>query len=85
MPEDYKVLHGEMKKRRKRSLLTQQEVADAVGMSKSEISRIENGRHRPYFNTVKKIAAALGADPEEFVLWIELENGNGSSHRNGGK
>ena len=40
--------------------LTQQELADLVGTSHSQISRIESGRHRTNLDTLQRIAKALG-------------------------
>ena len=40
--------------------LTQQELAESVGTSHSQISRIESGRHRTNLNTLVRIASALG-------------------------
>ena len=39
--------------------LSQQELADLVGTSNSQISRIESGRHRTNFDTLLRIARAL--------------------------
>ncbi len=39
--------------------LSQQELAEPVGTSHSQISRIESGRHRPNLETLQRIAAAL--------------------------
>jgi len=40
--------------------LTQQELADRMGSTKSVISRIESGRHRINANTLRRLAEALG-------------------------
>lgn len=39
--------------------LSQQELADLVGTSHSQISRIESGRHRTNLETLQRIATAL--------------------------
>lgn len=39
--------------------LTQQELADIVGTSHSQISRIESGRHKTNFDTLARMAHAL--------------------------
>ena len=39
--------------------LSQHELADLVGTSHSQISRIESGRHRTNLETLQRIAAAL--------------------------
>ncbi len=40
--------------------LTQEELAHLVGTSHSQISRIESGRHKTNFETLRRIADALG-------------------------
>ncbi len=39
--------------------LSQRELADRVGTSFTQISRIESGRHKPNFETLLRIARAL--------------------------
>lgn len=43
--------------------LTQKELGDKVGVSKSEISKIENGRGIT-FSTINKLSEALGVEPQ---------------------
>ena len=50
-------------KRRKELGLTQEQVAEKVGVSKSEISKIENGRPIT-FSTINKISEALNVATE---------------------
>ena len=40
--------------------LTQQELADRMGTTKSVISRIESGQHRSGTDTLRRLAEALG-------------------------
>lgn len=40
--------------------LTQQELADRMGSTKSVISRIESGQHRTNVDTLRRLAEALG-------------------------
>jgi DNA-binding XRE family transcriptional regulator len=47
--------------------LTQDQLATAVGMMRSNISRIEAAKHRPTLETVEKIAKALKASLVELV------------------
>ncbi len=54
---------------RERKFITQEELSARTGMSVSNISRVENGLQRPRITTVRKLAAALGIDPEELVEW----------------
>lgn len=44
---------------RTRSQISQQQLADLVGTSHSQISRIESGRYKPAGTTLQKIARAL--------------------------
>lgn len=50
---------------RKRSKLTQRELAEAIGKSTKAISHFENGHYTPSVDTTEKIAAALKASPDE--------------------
>lgn len=57
--------------------LTQEELAERVGTSHSQISRIESGRHRPNLDTLERIAHAL-----DLKLLVEFESTkNGRSKR----
>ncbi len=57
-------------RRRKELGLTQEQLGEKVGVSKSEISKIENGRGLT-FSTINKLADALGVSAE-----IELKPKN---------
>ncbi|HUF42227.1 MAG TPA: helix-turn-helix transcriptional regulator [Verrucomicrobiae bacterium] len=48
-----------IRKLREAKGLTQDQVATAVGMMRSNISRIEAAKHRPTLETLEKIAKAL--------------------------
>lgn len=50
-------------KRRKELGLTQEQLGEKVGVTKSEISKIENGRGLT-FSTIKKLSDALGVSAE---------------------
>lgn len=50
-------------KRRKELGLTQQQLGDKVGVTKSEISKIENGRGIT-FSTINKLSEALGVSAQ---------------------
>lgn len=52
--------------------LTQQELADRMGTTKSVISRIESGRHRTSTDTLRRLAAALDGHA---VIGFEFEPG----------
>jgi transcriptional regulator with XRE-family HTH domain len=48
-----------IKKMRKKQGLTQQELADKIGVSQKDVSRWENGKREPSITTLNKIADAL--------------------------
>jgi ribosome-binding protein aMBF1 (putative translation factor) len=48
-----------IRKLRETKRLTQEQLAAAVGMMRSNISRIEAAKHRPTLETLEKIAKAL--------------------------
>ncbi len=67
---------------RKRKFLTQQQLADRIGTSKANISKLETGAQEPRPSTVLKLAEALGVSPEELVDW---EAGTGDRDADKGK
>ena len=54
------VINMELKIKRKKKLLTQQQLAELVGVDRTLISKIESGAATPSVTTAKKIAAVLG-------------------------
>jgi len=52
----------DLKHEREKKLLTQQQLADLVGVDRTLISKIESGTSSPSVTTAKKIAAVLGFD-----------------------
>lgn len=58
--------------------LSQQQLADLVGTSHSQISRIESGRHRTNLDTLQRIAEALDLN---LVLGFERRNKSGRIQR----
>lgn len=57
---------------------SQQELADLVGTSHSQISRIESGRHRTNLQTLQRIATALNRN---LVLGFETTDDKGRPQR----
>ena len=57
---------GRLKTLREARGLTQQQLADATGMNRFGIAKLEQGVSEPYWPTVLKIAAALDVDCREF-------------------
>lgn len=58
--------------------LTQQELAEKVGTSYTQISRIESGRHKPNVETLLRIAHALDL---KMLLGFEASTKEGRSKR----
>lgn len=47
--------------------LTQAELASLVGISRAEISHLENGKRAPLVRTFDKLCKALSCDPSELL------------------
>lgn len=60
---------------RKRAGLTQSQLANALNVSRSAVSRIETGERRVEFSEMLKIANVLGV-PLSVISPIEQQNGN---------
>ncbi len=58
---------SKIRKLRESKGLTQEELAIAVGMMRSNISRIEAAKHRPTLETLEKIARALKVAVAELI------------------
>jgi transcriptional regulator with XRE-family HTH domain len=52
---------------RQRKALTQQQLAERAGVNRVTIARIEGGKDEPFPTTVRKVADALGVEPEELL------------------
>ena len=65
-----------LKEVREGCLVTQEELAQRSGVGKASISRIETGHHVPRFSTIRKLAAALGVDPQTLVERNEIGAGS---------
>ena len=52
---------------RKKNKLTQEEVAEKVGVHISTLGRIERGESNPPIQTINKIAQALKVKPKELL------------------
>ena len=62
--------------RRARLGLTQQELAERMGTTKSVISRIESGQHRSGTETLRRLAEALGGHA---VIGFEFDSNPASA------
>jgi transcriptional regulator with XRE-family HTH domain len=52
---------------RKRSLMTQEQLAERSNIAASTVIRIERNQVEPHGSTIRKLAGALGVDPHELV------------------
>lgn len=52
--------------------MTQEELAQRVGLKKQNISRYENARVEPNIRTAKRIAEALGVSLEEMAVGVTV-------------
>lgn len=52
---------------RRRRVLTMEELAEKSGVGRNTIWRLENGKMGGQPRTIRKLAAALGVEPEELV------------------
>jgi len=52
-----------LKELRESHFLSQADLAQKAGVSKDTINRLESGKQRPTFQTIRKLAKALGVEP----------------------
>ena len=62
---------------RQRKALTQQQLADRAGVNRVTIARIEGGKDEPFPTTVRKVADALGVEPEDLLEPVVAPKANG--------
>ena len=73
MPET-KILIGErIKTLRKRAGLTQERLAERVGLDARHLSRLETGKHFPTLDSLERIAEVLGVELAEFFQFPGAE------------
>lgn len=58
---------AKLKSLREQQVLSLQELADKAGVSKNTVWNIEHGKNRAYPRTIRKLATALGVEPQELV------------------
>ena len=63
-----------LKELRKRRVLTTEELAERADVGRNTIYRLEHGKAGAQPRTIRKLAAALGVEPEDL---IELEGADG--------
>ncbi len=57
----------EVRALRARLGMTQKGLAEASGLSLSQVSRIERGNHDPHRSTSERLSAALDVDPARLI------------------
>jgi len=65
MKEDAKKLGENLKKIRTRKNVTQVEIANILGVDRSFVSNIENGKNNPTLSTITNLAKALKVPVDE--------------------
>ena len=69
-----KMLNKIIKEKREELKLTQEEVAQAIGITRNYFSDIENGRYQPSFNTSIKLIKFLGIDLNLLPSMTEIQD-----------
>lgn len=67
MKDDAKKLGENLKKIRIEKNITQTDLAEKLGVDKSFISNIENGKNNPTLSTITNLAQALGVSTNELL------------------
>jgi transcriptional regulator with XRE-family HTH domain len=60
---DYAIKSAVVRELRNRKLMTQKRLSEVAGVSKQTITRMETGSNVAQFDTIVKVAGALGVDP----------------------
>ncbi len=68
MEIDKKLVGNRIKRRRKAAGLTQEALAEQIGLSKNHLSNIERGRYLPTIETMLMICDALGQTPDYYLI-----------------
>lgn len=66
---DAKILGERIKSRRKELRMSQEELGNRIGFTKSSISRIEHGDRAVSFENINKIASVLEVDQKWLLGW----------------
>ncbi len=56
-----------LRRLREERFLTQRELALKAGLHALTVTRLEAGRSAPYANTVRRLAVALGVEPQQLA------------------
>lgn len=80
MELDYRLIGNRIGARRRYLGFGQEQLAQTVGLSKTHISNIENGRATPSLEAVVSLADALQTTPDAFLLGANRDL-NSNDHR----
>ncbi len=72
MQELKKSLGRQIQKIRKRQKLTQEKLAELIGIEVPSMSNIETGKYAPSIETLQKLSEVLDAKPWEFYYFDEI-------------
>jgi transcriptional regulator with XRE-family HTH domain len=67
------ISHTNLKARRLRALMTQEDLAAASGVNRVTIARLEAHQSRTYVSTLKKLATALGCAALDLTAFPETD------------
>jgi transcriptional regulator with XRE-family HTH domain len=56
---------------RRRSVMSQEQLAEKSGVARDTISKLETGRRKAYPSTIRKLAAGLEVEPQLLVGGVE--------------
>lgn len=59
---------------RRRSVMSQEQLAEKSGVARDTISKLETGRRKAYPSTIRKLAAGLEVEPQLLVGGVEYLN-----------
>ena len=71
MPRERRALAIAVRELRARRGMTQEQVADAAGVSRGYLGELESGRRRPSFEGVVRVARALDIELVELIQTYE--------------
>ena len=83
VPQIYKTLGQSISTLRRKSEITQQQLADSIGISRASIANIERGEQRVFLDQAVAIAAFFDlAGIDELVIAVQEEEGVAGSRIN---
>ena len=79
--KDYAVLLRELRKARKRSALSQEELAERLGESQSFVSKCERGERRLDVVELRSFCNAIGVSFLDFIAHVDSLLGGKQNHK----